>query len=131
MNIIRLEGTDNRLYPLIGPLVMNPAVIRQNNNYPFKTSKNHIWYIAVSDQNVIGFIPLKRKGTSCHIDNYYIQGDNPDTINELLRQLIEDLKPETVLTALVHKRHIDLFTEYRFQTEKEWTLYDKMEYKHP
>ena len=38
MNIERFSGTDERLYRAVAPLVMNPAVLRQNNNYPFKTS---------------------------------------------------------------------------------------------
>lgn len=37
MNILKLQGLDGRLFDLVAPLVMNPAVLRQNNNYPFKT----------------------------------------------------------------------------------------------
>ena len=50
------------LYPLIGPLVMNPKVLKANNNYPFKTTANHQWYIAVNDQEeVMGFLPVENK----------------------------------------------------------------------
>ena len=35
MNILKLQGLDGRLFDLVAPLVMNPAVLRQNNNYPF------------------------------------------------------------------------------------------------
>lgn len=48
MNILKLQGLDGRLFDLVAPLVMNPAVLRQNNNYPFKTTRNHVWYIAPS-----------------------------------------------------------------------------------
>ena len=57
---MRLNGVDARLYPLVGPLVMNPAILRQNNNYPFKTSNRYLWYIAISDGVIVGFIPLKK-----------------------------------------------------------------------
>ena len=35
MKIMTLQGTDKLLYELVAPLVMNPAILRQNNNYPF------------------------------------------------------------------------------------------------
>ena len=47
MDIIKLQGTDKKLYELIAPLVLNPAVLRQNNNYPFKTGPKYTWYIAI------------------------------------------------------------------------------------
>ena len=43
MKIMTLQGTDKLLYELVAPLVMNPAILRQNNNYPFKTSRSHVW----------------------------------------------------------------------------------------
>ena len=36
MQIIQLKGKDKHLYRLLAPLVMDPEVIRANNNYPFK-----------------------------------------------------------------------------------------------
>ena len=71
MEIMRLNGVDARLYPLVGPLVMNPAILRENNNYPFKTSNRYLWYIAISDGVIVGFIPLKKNEKSYHIDNTY------------------------------------------------------------
>ena len=46
MEILCLKGTDKRMYELVAPLIMNPAIIRQNNNYPFKTTDHYLWYIA-------------------------------------------------------------------------------------
>ena len=45
--IIELNGTEKRLYQLVAPLVMNPKVLKQNNNYPFRTSENFKWFVAV------------------------------------------------------------------------------------
>ena len=75
MNVIKLGGVDKKLYELVAPLVMNPAIIRQNNNYPFKTSRNHTWYIAVENELVAGFIPVKTGTATALIDNYYISGE--------------------------------------------------------
>ncbi len=47
MEVISLHGTEDRLYELVARLVMNPDIIRQNNNYPFKTTPQHIWYMYV------------------------------------------------------------------------------------
>lgn len=49
MEILRINGTDRRLYDVLAPLVMNPAVLRQNNNYPFKTTPRHVWFVALKD----------------------------------------------------------------------------------
>ena len=60
MKIMTLQGTDKLLYELVAPLVMNPAILRQNNNYPFKTSRSHVWYIAFHETAVVGFMPVKK-----------------------------------------------------------------------
>ena len=59
MEIIRFDGIDKGLYELVAPVVMNPAVLRQNNNYPFKTTFRYVWHVAVEDGAVMGFMPLK------------------------------------------------------------------------
>ena len=48
MEVISLHGTDDRLYELVSRLVMNPEILRQNNNYPFKTSNGHTWYLCMA-----------------------------------------------------------------------------------
>lgn len=45
MKIEKFSGTDPQLYKLVAPLVMSPGILRQNNNYPFKTSIHHIWFV--------------------------------------------------------------------------------------
>ena len=46
MTIEKLDGTSPRLYTLVAPLVMRRSVLRQNNNYPFWTSRAHTWFVA-------------------------------------------------------------------------------------
>lgn len=128
MEIIRLNGTEKRLYDIVAPLVMNPAVIRQNNGYPFKTSDKYVWYIAVENDAVAGFMPLKNSGTGYLIDNYYIRGDNAKTITMLLDRVAADIDDKSRLTATVFKRHVDVFRQNRFLTAVEWKNYDKMQY---
>ena len=40
IQIVQLHGTDKKLYELVAPLVMSPEVLKQNYNYPFRTSKS-------------------------------------------------------------------------------------------
>ena len=47
MEIEKLGGTTERLYRLVAPLVMKPCILRENNNYPFKTSMHHIWFYSM------------------------------------------------------------------------------------
>ena len=43
MEILQLDGLEPQLFNLIGPLAMNPKVLRANNNYPFKTTERFQW----------------------------------------------------------------------------------------
>ena len=128
MEIINLGGTEKRLYELVAPLVMNPAIIRRNNNYPFKTSNKYIWYIAIDNNEVIGFFPLKPIVNGYCLDNYYIKGDDKEIIGTLLNNIITNLRSSYTLTAIVHKRHVKDFIENGFITFLELKNYNKMEH---
>ena len=58
IQILKLQGTDKQLYQLVGPLVMDPNILQYNNGYPFKTGEQFVWYIAIEEHKVAGFIPL-------------------------------------------------------------------------
>ena len=120
MNILKLQGLDGRLFDLVAPLVMNPAVLRQNNNYPFKTTRNHVWYIAMDEQRVLGFMPVKMTLTNNCIDNYYISGDNSSVIEVLLDRIIHDFSSDGSLVAVVHERHVEDFSMKNFIPCVEW-----------
>lgn len=128
MNILKLQGLDGRLFDLVAPLVMNPAVLRQNNNYPFKTTRNHVWYIAMDEQRVLGFMPVKMTLTNNCIDNYYISGDNSSVIEMLLDRIIHDFSSDGSLVAVVHERHVEDFSMKNFIPCVEWKNYVKMRY---
>ena len=128
MNILKLQGLDGRLFDLVAPLVMNPAVLRQNNNYPFKTTRNHVWYIAMDEQRVLGFMPVKMTLTNNRIDNYYISGDNSSVIEVLLDRIIHDFSSDGSLVAVVHERHVEDFSMKNFIPCVEWKKYVKMRY---
>ena len=77
IQIIQLKGMEQQLYQLVAPLVMDPVVIRANNNYPFKTNDNYVWFIATEEDKVVGFLPLElRKSQKVIINNYYVVSDN-------------------------------------------------------
>lgn len=67
MKIRQIEDNDPELYSLIAPLVMNPKVLKSNNNYPFKNFSGTVWYIAMEDSDISGFMPLKKNNTGFHI----------------------------------------------------------------
>lgn len=76
MRIRRIRDDEPELYRLIAPSVMNPKVLKSNNNYPFKNFSGTVWYVAMGDGDISGFMPLKRNNTGFHIDNYYISDDD-------------------------------------------------------
>ncbi|MDD6210338.1 MAG: hypothetical protein PUB21_07025 [Bacteroidales bacterium] len=129
MEIVKLQGTDKKLYELVAPLVMNPAILRQNNYYPFKTSFKYTWYIAVENDAAIGFIPIKRELSGNYtIDNYYVRGDDAGILDRLLIAIIAEKEKGREFLATVHKRHVALFCQKGFSTCRQWKNYEKMRY---
>ena len=129
MDIIKLQGTDKKLYELIAPLVLNPAVLRQNNNYPFKTGPKYTWYIAIEKEQILGFIPIKQTSvSSLMINNYYIKGDNLTILDKLLSEILANINIYIELWATVHKRHVQSYKLKDFRTHIEWKNYERMLY---
>ena len=102
MNILKLQGLDGR--------------------------RNHVWYIAMDEQRVLGFMPVKMTLTNNCIDNYYISGDNSSVIEVLLDRIIHDFSSDGSLVAVVHERHVEDFSMKNFIPCVEWKKYVKMRY---
>lgn len=126
IQIIQLKGTDRRLYELVAPLVMNPDVLKQNYNYPFRTSEDFVWFVAVDKKKVIGFIPVEEKKKEYVINNYYIESNNEDTLKLLLEKVISETNTSKELTSVTFMEHSSLFKDLGFSEEKIWTRYVKM-----
>lgn len=125
MELISLHGTDDRLYELVARLVMSPDVLRQNNNYPFKTTPHHVWHICLRDGEVVGFMPAKKSNGGLYIDNYYIRDDDHDVLDSLIEHVLSST--DKVVTALCHKRHTDAFRSHDFITCTVFAQYNKMQ----
>lgn len=107
---------------------MNPAVLRWNNNYPFKTTPHYVWYIALSDSGeVTAFMPLKKLATGIRIDNYYVAGEERTLFDALIDRIIADMGSKP-LWAMVHKRHSAVFADHSFAVAQALVRYDKMLY---
>ncbi len=126
MQIVRLQGTDKRLYQLVAPLVMSPEVLKQNYNYPFRTSEDFEWFVALENKNVIGFVPVEYKKNECVINNYYIKGKSEETLRMLLEKIVEVMDQDKYLTAVSFLEDKAVFGEFGFSEEKVWTRYVRM-----
>ena len=126
VQIIQLQGTDKRLYELVAPLVMDPEILKQNYNYPFRTSEDFVWFVAVDKKKVIGFIPVEEKKKEYVINNYYIESNNEDTLKLLLEKVISETNTSKELTSVTFMEHSSLFKDLGFSEEKIWTRYVKM-----
>ena len=126
IQVIQLQGTDKRLYELVAPLVMNPEILKQNYNYPFRTSENFVWFVAINKRKVIGFIPVEEKKKECIINNYYIEGNNEDTLKLLLEKVVSETNVDKELISITFMELCSLFKELGFSEEKVWTRYVKM-----
>lgn len=127
MEIEKLSGTEERLYQLVGPLVMDPAVLRQNNNYPFKTSVHYIWFVAVEEDLVLGFMPVEVKNDQAVINNYYIADENPGFLIAMLKSVLGYFGKEYRVQAVVQMRDIDVFKKHKFEVIRTWKVYVRME----
>ena len=107
---------------------MSPGILRQNNNYPFKTSIHHIWFVSVEGNTVLGFIPVEIKTHNVIINNYYISGDEPHLLAQMLTQVIDTFKDEYPIYSVTHTRHASVFQKKGFSIVKKWKLYVKMKW---
>lgn len=126
IEIIQLNGTEKRLYQLVAPLVMDPEVLRMNNNYPFKTTDQYIWFIAVEGRKVTGFIPVEQRSNNLIINNYYVPAKRNDILDRLLENVIKAFKEDVVIFSVTLTEHRKGFEQYGFSVEKEWKRYVKM-----
>ena len=125
IQIVQLHGTDKKLYELVAPLVMSPEVLKQNYNYPFRTSEEYEWFVALDNKHVVGFVPVEHKKYECVINNYYIKERNVDTLKLLLEKVLEKQGEESSLTAVSFVEDRDVFSELGFLEDKVWTRYVK------
>lgn len=125
MEVIRLHGTEDRLYELVARLVMDPDIIRQNNNYPFKTTPQYIWYLCMCEGVVAGFMPVKNTSGGLYIDNYYIKEDKREILEALIISIIS--ATDRPVTALCHKRHTEMFRRHGFITCTIFAQYNRMQ----
>ena len=114
MTIEKLDGTSPRLYTLVAPLVMRRSVLRQNNNYPFWTSRAHTWFVAW-------------EGVA-KINNYYVSGDDPRLLSRFLREIIQYYHRDYTIRSMTLLRHAEVFRTEGFVPTKEWTQYVTMQY---
>ncbi len=126
MEVISLHGTEDRLYELVARLVMDPDIIRQNNNYPFKTTPQYIWYICMGDSELVGFMPVKNTSRGLYIDNYYIKEDKREVLDALITNILA--ASDKPVTVLCHKRHTEVFRQHEFITCTIFAQYNKMQH---
>ncbi len=132
MQIIQLKGKDKHLYRLLAQLVMDPEVIRANNNYPFKTGEEYVWFIAIEDKEVLGFVPVEQKGRKkAVINNYYVKAEGTEReelLSLLLPAVIAEFGSETgLLNSVTLIQDKEIFEKFEFVSmDKKWTRYVKM-----
>lgn len=126
VQIVKLNGVDRRLYKLVAPLVMNPKILKANNNYPFKTTAEFVWFVAVDGKKVVGFVPMEQRGKVVIINNYYVEEDQEDVLFLLLTDSVAAFAGEKPLEAVVQVKHQETFEKQGFVVEKVWKQYVKM-----
>lgn len=126
IEILRLRGREKKLYQLVAPLVMDPDVLRKNNNYPFKTTDNYVWFIAIVRKQVIGFIPVEIRSKIAIINNYYVDEKEDEALSLLLSAIVSDMEEEKRLLSVTLAEDRGTFEKLGFVVEKEWKRYVKM-----
>jgi hypothetical protein len=126
MEIIKLTGEDQRLYYLVAHLIMNEKVLKYNLNYPYKTSDNYCWFVAVNEGNTLGFIPTELKEGKATINNYYVADDDSKVFSKLLKEVIRELHADFVIESITQLRHIPDFEKCGFSIILRWKRYVKM-----
>lgn len=125
--ILEFEGLDAALYSCVGPLVMNPAVLKQNYNFPFRTTRDYRWFVAVDEEEVVGFIPVERRKSGWVMNNYYIKGHDETVLMTLLQRIMAVAAEEKhTLVAVSFLEDRDVFRKLEFEETNVWTRYVKL-----
>lgn len=126
IEIKQLHGTEEELYRLVAPLVMDPVVLKQNYNFPFRTSARFEWFVGMNEAGeVLGFVPVECKRGEAVINNYYVKGKNQDVLTLLLVRVSEAFQ-DRYLVAVSFREDEETFACLGFILEKAWTRYVKM-----
>ena len=129
MTIEKLEGTSPRLYALVAPLVMRRSVLRQNNDYPFWTSRSHTWFVAWEGETVYGFVPVEFADNGiARINNYYVSGDDPKLLARFLREVVQYYGRDYTIRSVTLIRHKEVFRAEGFTAIRDWKQYVAMLY---
>lgn len=125
------EGKSPELYLAVGHFVLSPACLRENNNYPYKSSRMFTWHVLYHEDQVVAFMPVERKLDGGYKnDNYYATSDRErgNQLLKLLKSVIKESYDETSpLRATVQKRDAGIFKYMNFITIRETKLYVMME----
>lgn len=126
MDIIRLKGEDRQLYSLVAHLVMDEEVVSYNLNYPYKTSPDYVWAVAVDKGVTLGFIPVRLEEGKARINNYYVADDDSAVFSALLKEIIKTFSSEFEIESVTQIRHIPEFEKSGFSVVLYWKRYVKM-----
>lgn len=98
-----LKGTSEKLYHLIAPLVLNAAIIRQNDGNPFKTSEKHVYVVAISGNKCVGFLPLCHKTDYFETNNYYALQRDPKIMEAMIKSALKYVGKGATLKIIAQK----------------------------
>ncbi|MPN49183.1 hypothetical protein SDC9_196798 [bioreactor metagenome] len=127
--IAKIPGEAPELYARVAPLAMSISCLRENNNYPYKTSGKHVWYIILCRDRTTAFMPVEEIGGGKYkIDNYYASATEgrERQLGRLVEEILSDYKGTGILFAVVQTRDLKVFASYGFTVSREWKRYVKM-----
>ena len=127
-----LEGNSPELYQAVGCFVLCPACLRENNNYPYKSSWKHSWHVLYQEERVVAFMPVERKTGGGHkIDNYYATSakERNSQLLKLLKSVVAAVnnRASSPLRATVQQRDVGIFKYMNFILIRETKRYAMME----
>ena len=105
---------------------MDEDVLKYNLNYPFKTSADYYWFVAVDKDNTMGFIPVELREGKAIINNYYVVDDDKNVFSMLLKEVILIFQPDYEIESVTQLRHISNFEQNNFSIVHYWKRYAKM-----
>lgn len=127
--ILKLYGTDPKVYELLAPLIMNPRIIKQNNGYPFKTTKEHTWLVTIENGAAIAFMPIENRDSHHRIDNYYIPTSEKEKelFGELLQRIQNEFKQGSLI-AMARIEDMSYFEQFGYEVVRVLKRYIVMKY---
>lgn len=118
MSILRLKGCAPEVYRIIGPIAMNPQVMKIRGNLPIVTKETYTWFVLRdNDGSVKALVGLEEVTGYMKLQAFVVLNATKKELGALIKEALREFKKTQYpkLTVSVLNEHAGLFQKEKFE----------------